>query len=165
MSISTQIAYWALAAIGLTGAVTVVFTRDVARMVLGLGAFLLAVAGWFLYFSQTFLAIAEVFVYVGGVLVLVLFAIMLVQRSEDGSPGLESRHGIDSATAAVGVFVLAFTLLKSIAPSLTGTPQGVSSTALAKMLLGEYLPQFEMAGVLLLAALVAAIVIAGGDDE
>jgi NADH:ubiquinone oxidoreductase subunit 6 (subunit J) len=69
--------FWGLSAVALFGALAVVFVRDVMRMALGLGAFLMAVAGFFAYYGFGFLALAELFVYVGGVLVLVLFAIML----------------------------------------------------------------------------------------
>ena len=70
------------------------FSRDMLRMGLGLGAFLIAVAGMYLYFSMPFLAVAQVFVYVGGVLVLILFAIMLLHTRETGAadPRIQARH-------------------------------------------------------------------------
>ena len=83
--------FWGLSAVALAGALAVVFARDVMRMALGLGAFLMAVAGFFAYYGLGFLALAELFVYVGGVLVLVLFAIMLVQRSGAGAPVTRAR--------------------------------------------------------------------------
>jgi len=86
--------FWALAALALIGALAVVIARDVMRMALGLGAFFLGVAGFFAYYGFGFLALAELFVYVGGVLVLVLFAIMLVHRSPEGGPVLESRWSV-----------------------------------------------------------------------
>jgi hypothetical protein len=49
-----------------------------------LGAFLVAVAGFFVYWGATFLGVVQLFVYIGGVLVLMIFAIMLVHRSPDG---------------------------------------------------------------------------------
>lgn len=171
------LAYWALAAIALVGAVTVVFTRDVTRMALGLGAFLLAVAGWFLYFSQVFLAIAQVFVYVGGVLILVLFAIMLMYRpgsarnaGPDGDPqaeeaGLGSRHDVASFMVALAVGALIAMTLRGVWPGMTELPIPGGTTALAEILLGDLLPHFEAAGLLLLAALVAALVIVGGERE
>lgn len=173
-----MLAYWALAALSLIGAMTVVFTRDVTRMALGLGTFLLAVAGWFLYFSQVFLAIAQVFVYVGGVLILVLFAIMLVHRptrarsagtAEDAGTtdegGLGTRHDIASVMVAFGVFVLVVMSLRSVWPGMTELPVAAGTGALADVLLGGLLPHFEAAGLLLLAALVAALVIVGGERE
>ncbi len=164
MSISMiELVFWMIAAASLLGALTVVFTRDVTRMALGLGVFLLSVAGWFVYFSQTFLAAAQVFVYVGGVLVLVLFAIMLVHRSGAGRPALESRHTIDSIMVAVAVFVLVVSALQDVGSALTVTPLPGSPDAISAALLGPMLPHFEALGVLLLAALAAVIVISGGE--
>lgn len=159
-----QLLFWVLAALAGVGAVTVVLTRDVMRMTLGLGAFLLAVAGFFALFGFGFLALAELFVYVGGVLVLVLFAVMLVHRSEPGSPSIETRHDLLAAIASAGVFGFVSTLLRPIAPALSAV-ENSSAAELGGVLLGELLSHFELAGVLLLAALVAVVAVAGGERE
>lgn len=160
-----QIAFWVLAVFSFAGAATVVFTRDVMRMTLGLGAFFLSVAGWFLYFGHAFLAAAQVFLYAGGVLVLVLFAIMLVHRSEHGAPSLTSRHALDSAVLAAGVGFLVVTSLQDAVPAAPPAGSGAPATPVAEVLLGSLLPHFEVVGVLLLVAIVAAIVIMGGERE
>ncbi len=159
-----DIAFWLLSAISIAGAATAVFTRDVMRLTLGLGVFLLSVAGWFLYFGHAFVAIAQVFVYVGGVLVLILFAIMFLHRSEQGLPELTSRHALDSAVVAVGVAVLVITSLREYVTGQLPTVGGADAE-IGVSLLGAYLPHFEAAGVLLLAALVAAVVIVGGEKR
>lgn len=161
---TTVVLFWALAALAGLGTVTVVLTRDVMRMTLGLGAFLLAVAGFFALFGFGFLALAELFVYVGGVLVLVLFAVMLVHRGEPGSPSLESRHDLLALIACVGVFGFVTLMLRPLAPSL-GSVSPTSVDALGDVLLGELLGHFELAGALLLAALVAVVAVSGGERE
>ncbi len=102
----STIIFIVLGAVMLAGGVAVVFARDTLRMGLGLGAFLVAVAGMYLYFAMPFLAVAQLFVYVGGVLVLILFAVMLLQTTETGEPKLESRHDVGSVFVAGGVFAL-----------------------------------------------------------
>lgn len=161
----TQILFWALAAVAVAGAVTVVLTRDVMRLVLGLGAFLLAVAGFFLYYGATFLAVAQVFLYVGGVLVLVVFAIMLLHRSDRGAPEMDNRHDIGSAMVAVALFVLLVTGLRDAVPSAASIAGGAGIDAVGERLLGSLLPHFEIVGGVLLAALVGVIAIAGGERE
>lgn len=159
-----QAVFWALAALALFGAVTVVATREVMRMALGLGGFLVALAGLFALFGFGFLALAELFVYVGGVLVLVLFAIMLVHREGPGRPRLESRHDPLAAVAAAGVAGLLATMLRYIVPDgVVAARSGVDE--LGRALLGPLLPHFELAGLLLLAALVAVVALNGGDAE
>jgi NADH-quinone oxidoreductase subunit J len=157
--------FWLLSAIALAGAVAVVAVRDVMRMALGLGAFLLAVAGFFAYYGFGFLALAEMFVYVGGVLVLVLFAIMLVHRAGGGEPALENRNQALGLLAAGALSILVFAMLSPLVSVLGAENAGIAPGALAAELLGPQLPQFEVAGVLLLVSLVAVVAIVGGDRK
>ena len=145
-------------------AIVVVLGTDMLRMVMGLAAFLIGVAGMFLYFSMGLLAVVQVFVYVGGVLVLLLFAIMLLQRGESGRPLVESRHDIGSLFVAVGMFALIMLVFSRAWPDMSVTGPGPGLDAVATALLGPMLPQFEAAGVLLLAALVAVLAVVGGKD-
>lgn len=164
MSMMGTAIFWGLAVIAAVGAAAVVLTKDVTRLALGLGAFLLAVAGFFALFGFGFLALAQLFVYVGGVLVLVLFAIMLLHRSVPGMPSLESRHDSLALITCVGLFGFIVLGLKDAVPGLAVSTGGGASE-LGAQLLGPMLPQFELAGGLLLAALVVVIAVAGRDSE
>lgn len=157
--------FYLLAATALFGAAVVVWTREIMRLALGLGILLLATAGLFAYAGFGLLAVAEIFLYVGGVLILFLFAIMLVRRETPGEPRVGTRASVMSVLAAAAVFgTLVFGLngLATTQRDVTGwsTVKGVGES-----LLGTLLPQFELAGVLLLVALVAIVVVAVGDDE
>jgi NADH-quinone oxidoreductase subunit J len=157
---ASEVAFWILTVVCLAGALVVVVTRGMMRMTLGLGAFLLGVAGFFLYYGSPFLAVAQLFVYVGGVLVLILLAIMVLRRDEAGRPELTSK--VDIATALVPIIVFVF-MNQALSP--IGEELGVvigSSDALEDLrmtLLGRMLPQFELVGVLLLAALVVSVAV------
>jgi len=157
--------FWGLSAVAILGALAVVFVRDVMRMALGLGAFLMAVAGFFAYYGFGFLALAELFVYVGGVLVLVLFAIMFVQRTGSGAPLLESR--IDSLTvvSSVAVAAVLFVMVRPLAAAFSVSLPATATQHLSQALLGRLLPQFEAVGLLLLVSLVAVVIIVGGERE
>lgn len=158
MMSATVILFWALAVLAFAGALTVLLTRDVIRLGLGLGAFLLSISGFFAWFGLGFLALAELFVYVGGVLVLALFALMLVHRPQPGSPLLDSRHDVTAAIACVGVFGFGVSMLSSSAQG-PRPGQGAGVDALGDVLLGPMLPQFELVGLLLLVGLVAVVLI------
>jgi NADH:ubiquinone oxidoreductase subunit 6 (subunit J) len=155
--------FWGLSAVAVVGALAVVFARDVLRMALGLGAFFLAVAGFFAYYGFGFLALAELFVYVGGVLVLILFAIMLVHRGEGGAPVLESRFDIVVISAVVAISGMLFAMLRPVTSLFGATGASGTPSELSSLLLGPMLPQFEAIGVLLLAALAAVVLVMGGD--
>lgn len=164
-TLSSVVLLWALAAVALCGALVVVLVREVMRMALGLGAFLLALAGFFAYFGFGFLALAELFVYVGGVLILILFAIMLVHRGEGGTPNLGLRDPFVPAFAAGCASLLLVSMLWSTVPSIGTVTSPGSPAALAKLLTHALLPQFEIAGAMLLAALVVVVLVSGGERE
>lgn len=158
---SGLLTFWLLAAVSLAGACAVVWSRDALRLVLGLGAFLLGVAGFYLYYGMGLLAAAQLFVYVGGVLVLVLFALMLLARDASGRLLAPGRFDIGAAAVAAGLaFVLAWTL-RGVSPLTALAPAADTGAAL----LGPMLPAFELLGGLLLAALVATLVIVGGGER
>jgi NADH:ubiquinone oxidoreductase subunit 6 (subunit J) len=161
------VALAAVSALMLGGAIGVVLVRDVMRLVVALGVFLLGVAGLYLYEGLALLATAQVFLYVGGVLVLLVFAVMVVHRTSGGRVEMATRHDVGSLAIAVGV-----SLMIGLGLSDVGLPlipeAGSAATAgpdAAGVLLGGRIVVFELAGALLLAALVAVLVIVGGRDE
>lgn len=147
----------------LVSAVGTALTRDVVRLVLWLGLFLVSVALAFLALGHPLLSAAQVFVYVGGVLVLVLVALMTVRRGAGDRPVLSTKHDVAAAAIAVSVFVI----LALVGPSPEPThAEALSAPArTAQSLLGSGLVAFELAGVVLLAALLAVLVVVKGVRE
>lgn len=165
MSVDTsQVVFALLSVAAVWGALAIALTREIARLILGLGVFLGAVAGLFLYLEMPVLAVAQVFVYVGGVLVLVVFAIMLLRRSDEGRPELESHHRREGLAASGALFAVVVWSLWGRIPAVVMAP-GAGMGRTADRLLGGLLPAFEFAGVLLLAALLAALTIVGRAEE
>ena len=157
----------AVAVLMLGGAVGVVLVRDVMRLGVALGVFLLGVAGVYLYEGLALLATGQVFLYVGGVLVLLVFAVMVVHRSSGGRAEISTRHDVGSLAIAVGVSLMIGLGLSDVQMPLV--PQAGSAAPAgpdaAGILLGGRIVVFELAGALLLVALVAVLVIVGGRDE
>jgi NADH:ubiquinone oxidoreductase subunit 6 (subunit J) len=160
------VAFGVLAAITVAGALAVLLARETMRLIMGLGAFLLGVAGLYLYYAMPLLAVAQVFLYVGGVLVLFIFAIMALRRGPDGRGSLALTFDLGAAAVAGGLFALLVASLYSLAPSLSEGPAARGTVeAVGTLLLGGLLPQFELAGGLLLVALVAALAVLGREGE
>jgi NADH-quinone oxidoreductase subunit J len=126
---------------------------------------LLAVAGLFAVLGFGFLAVAEIFLYVGGVLVLFLFAIMLVHRPAEGRPALETKPSVLAVLASALLFGILVFALGTSAPNLGGSTIPETAKSVADVLLGDMLPQFEIAGVLLLAALAAVVALMTGGER
>jgi NADH-quinone oxidoreductase subunit J len=162
--VNVSLLWSALAAITLAGAVSVILSRELTRMLLGLGAFLLGIAGLYAYYGFELLSVAELFVYVGGVLVLFLFAITSIGRDREGR-GIERRLDLPALIVSVGVGAVLLVALASALPSATDAISSSVEKA-GDALLGPLLPQFEIVGMLLLAALAAALaVVSGGEDR
>jgi len=154
--------WWGLAALTLAGAAVVLLTREMMRMIIGLGAFLLGIAGLYAWLGFGLLAVAEIFVYVGGVLVLFLLAITAMGRDSD-SRSIARHFDIGAAVISAGLAVVLVLALQGLLPASVPVA-GVTVEKTADALLGGWLPQFEIAGVVLLAGLAAALAIVQGGD-
>lgn len=139
----------------------VVTTRNIIHAALALAFCLSGVAGFYLLLDAPFIAVAQVLIYVGAITVLILFAIMLTAQTVMREP--RGAVGWKLVAGAVALVLFGGVLL----PTLTATSWPISSqpvsdslTYLSHGLLQTYLYPFEIASVLLLAALVGAIVLA-----
>ena len=171
-----QFAFYAFAALTLGGALAVLLTRSVIYAAFFLLLTLLGVAGLFVLTSADFLAIAQIMIYVGGVLVLVIFGVMLTHKPElptdmnsqqPNRIASENRLGVGTgwgvAVLVAGtLFVALYTLLARANFTLLTQPVGWKSTVdtIGKQLMTEYVVPFEIVGMLLLAALVGATYLA-----
>ncbi|GAB4048031.1 NADH-quinone oxidoreductase subunit J family protein [Spirosoma litoris] len=171
-----QLAFYAFASLSLVGALAVLFTRNVLYAAFFLLLTLLGVAGLFVLASADFLAIAQIMIYVGGVLVLVIFGVMLTHKPEAPNDvnsqqpnrivSLNRAGGwagwVLAGLVASGLFGALFTLLMRANFALLNQPVGWKSTVntIGKQLMTEYVVPFEIAGILLLAALVGATYLA-----
>ena len=164
---STQfICFVVLSAVVAIGALGVVLLPSIVYSAFLLGGVFLSVAGLYLLLNASFVAAAQVLVYVGAVNVLILFAIMLVNKKEDlaAIPGLAVRRLISGAVCG-GLFVLLLRVAFTTPWALPGpTPIGEEATIrIGEHLFSDYLLPFELASVLLLMAMIGAIVLARRD--
>ena len=166
---STQlICFLVLGAVVAIGALGVVLLSNIVYSAFLLGGVFMAVAGLYLLLNASFVAAAQVLVYVGAVNVLILFAIMLVNKREDLAPikGLQTRRLISGAVCA-GLFALLVRVVFTTPWSVPG-PAAVGEGATVRIgehLFTDYLLPFELASVLLLMAMIGAIVLARRDVQ
>ena len=161
-----QVAFWILAVISVGAALAVVLLRDVFRAALFLVLYFFVVAGLFVTLNADFLAAAQLLIYVGAVSVLLIFAIMLTREAHQGSPS--NRLKIPASIVALLLCGgMVFSMLRrgtwglAQVPENGQLPSGEPTTlALGKLLFveGGFILPFEIAAVLLLAAVIGAIV-------
>src|SRR3954454_3984817 len=144
------------------GAAGTAFSRNIIYSAWSLLFAFMGVAGLYVFLGADFPAVAQVLIYVGGVLVLILFAIMLTKQiGED--PKLTNAHIRLPAGAVLALItVTTLTYMAFAAPwkTVESPSYDPSSAGLGVAFLTEYLLPFEFASVVLLAALVGAVVIA-----
>jgi len=149
------------------GALGVVLLSNIVYSAFLLCGVFTSIAGLYLLLNADFVAAAQVLIYVGAVNVLILFAIMLVNKREDFRiiPNAWVRQ-VATAVVCVGLFALLGTMVVSTPWTIvatTGAPAESSIVTIAKHFFTDFLLPFELASVFLLMAMVGAIVLARRD--
>lgn len=157
------VAFGVLAALTLGSAGVVALSRNIIHSTIALLGTFLGVAGFYVTLSADFLAAVQILVYVGGTLTLILFAVMLTAKIEDVR---ESNAGLGfgtraAAAAVVGALLVALGTVAARTPwAVRERPQVPATAKLGHAFLDQYLLPFELASVLLLAAMIGAVIIA-----
>ncbi len=157
--------FYIFAAIAVVSAIMVITRRNAVHSAMFLAATLLSVAGVFLSLRAEFLAGVQVIVYVGGILVLFVFVIMLVPSDRVIFERRYNRQGrIALITAAVLIGELVYAVIQgrdafvfpeeTLEPAVEGNSQWVGT-----VLYQNYLLPFEIASILLLVAIIGAVVL------
>ena len=152
----------------LAGAVMTVTRNSAVHSAIWLIVSLLGVAGLYLLQRAEFLFAVQIVLYIGGIMVLFLFVIMLVNLDQAAKERQFNRQWMIAliAVLAVGAQVAYFIYrgqdsFHFAAPLIAGVPAGMGNTEqIADSLFGEYLLPFEIASVLLLVAVVGSVVMA-----
>lgn len=158
----TQWLFGILSFLAIMFALMVVFTRNPVNSVLYLVLTFFCIAGHYLLLNAQFLAVVHIVVYAGAIMVLFLFVIMLMNLNQDTEP---QKTVISKLIAGVAGGLLLFVMVGALRGSekLQLVQMGHSDIGLVKnlgkVLFSEFLFPFEIASVLLLAAMVGAIMI------
>ncbi len=157
---SADLVFYGFALVTVLSGCFVVFSRNVVHAGFALMFTLLGVAGLYAMLGADFLAVTQTVVYIGGILVLVLFAVMMTRVTADRQP----RRGLDRMVPA-GIFaLLLFGLLYKVG---TGTAWPESAPGVAEptvktigvKLMTDYIFPFEFASLVLLVAMIGAAIL------
>lgn len=163
---TAQIIFLVVAAATLGSAFMVVTSRNLIHAALWLVATLFGVAVFYALLNAGFLAVVQVVVYIGAIAILFIFAVMLTRKDmRDQGPQLNSSWWLSAILALVtfGGLVGMLWGWKGMSATVADIPPGfdtVNALADALILPNAYVLPFEVASILLLAALVGAVYIA-----
>ncbi|KAM3090767.1 NADH-quinone oxidoreductase subunit J [Phormidesmis sp. 146-35] len=157
------VSFGILAVMMLGSAFGVVLLNNVVYSAFLLAGVFISISGLYLLLNADFVAAAQILIYVGAVNVLILFAIMLVNKRQDfvTVPRIWIRQ-VATAVVCVGIFALLGTMVVTTPWAIsTAMPAGDASIVkIALHLFSDFLLPFELASVLLLMALIGAVVLA-----
>lgn len=166
-----DLVFYLLAALTLVSGLAVATSRNIVHSAFALIFALVGVAGLYLQVAADFLAVLQILVYVGGITVVILFAVMLTRKISDATGSNPAMNRPAAALASAGVLVvLLFLILNTDWPTRGIVDFQPVTSDLGHALLSKYLLPFELVSLLLLGALIGAVVIArkevrGGNDE
>jgi NADH-quinone oxidoreductase subunit J len=153
------------AVLAVVSAVLVILQKNAMHSVLYLAFTVLAIAGVFFTLQAEYLGAIQILVYGGGIVVLYIFVIIIVNLKEVVP---ERRKLLPKlfiiVTPALLLAQIALVVFRNRYAVAAGSGQGLDLAALAEMLLTTYLVPFEMASILLLAVLIGAVIIARKRD-
>jgi len=162
-SLPAQIAFYSLAALTLIPALFVVRTRNVVHAGFWLLPCFIGVAGFYAALEAHFFFVVQLLIYAGAIMILILFALMLTRDAMNPNVPQTNRMGFGAGLLCAALGLTAAAML-----ARQGWPVGGSSPSdaatqtkeLGLALIGLYAVPFEVASLLLLAALIGAIVLA-----
>jgi len=153
----TEFLFWVFAAVAVIPGVAILIARDIVRQAFWLLASLSGFAGLYLWLGADFLGFTQVIVYIGGILILFLFGVMLTQKAD---VPLKEEPGWDRVFPGVlaGAFTTAILLYVALATPWNLTPRAADDTveAIGGKVMSTFILPFEVVSVLLLVALVGA---------
>jgi NADH-quinone oxidoreductase subunit J len=167
--VAQNIFFYAFAAAIVFAALRVVTSQNVVHAALWLVAVLAGVSAQYVLLAAEFVAATQVLVYIGAVMVLFLFGIMLTRTRIGRDQNLTHKHWWGGAITALVLFgVIAYALIDAFgwtktplpADTRVATVNGSNTATVSDAIFSTYLLPFEAISVLLLAALVGAIVLA-----
>ncbi|MDZ7699669.1 MAG: NADH-quinone oxidoreductase subunit J [Deltaproteobacteria bacterium] len=148
--------------ITVSGACMAVFCRSLVRALVGLIGAMFGVAGMYLLLASPLIAFMQILVYVGGVCVLIFFAIMLTSSPSEAKAWQRRTKGtyIRGTLAALAPAGILSWIIIRYPPESLLIPKRISVVALGEGLLQQYLLPFELISVILFVAMAGAVFLA-----
>ncbi len=153
-----DLVFYLLALLTVGSAAVVAFSRNVVYAAFSLMGTFLGAAGLYVFLAADFVAVVQVLIYVGGILVLMVFAVMLTHRIEDVQVSNRSVGTLPALlVVGAGAAILGYAVVTTPWRTAEPVPAEATTRIIGDLFLGDYLLPFELASVVLLAALIGAV--------
>jgi NADH-quinone oxidoreductase subunit J len=162
--VATTFFFYLLSGLAVLGGVLVITRKNAVHSALALILTLLALAGLYLMLYAPFVAGVQIILYAGGIMVLFLFVIMLVNLEHSEKEDQFNHQwvaGVLAAAALSGLFLATYVTGRALFPQrVLQLPEQSNTQSVAVLLYGNYMFRFEIASLLLLVAIIGAVVMA-----
>jgi NADH-quinone oxidoreductase subunit J len=162
--VATTFFFYLLSGLAVLGGILVITRKNAVHSALALILTLLALAGLYLMLYAPFVAGVQIILYAGGIMVLFLFVIMLVNLEHSEKEDQFNHQwvaGVLAAAALGGLFLATYVKGQALFPQrVLQLPEQSNTQRVAVLLYGDYMFSFEIASLLLLVAIIGAVVMA-----
>jgi NADH-quinone oxidoreductase subunit J len=161
------ILFYVFAALTLLPAFVVVFSRSLIYAAFSLLFTFMGIAGLYVLLSADFIAVAQIMVYIGGIMILLVFGVMLTRRATDielSTGVMKTLPALIIVGFALGTLVVVLTGANWVQVDYQPQIQG-TALELGELLMTTFILPFEVAGILLLVAVMGAALIARKPEE
>jgi NADH:ubiquinone oxidoreductase subunit 6 (subunit J) len=160
-----DLAFWVLSVLLVGSALAVVLSKNLFHAVLWLALALTGTAGIFLLLNAEFLAAVQLLLYAGGIITVVVFAIVVTERLIGERLSQTNRGVVSGALVSGGLLAIIVSTLMQRQLPLTPLPQPSDLTVvLGKQVLTTFVLPFELLALLMLVAMLGAIYFARPED-
>ena len=159
------VAFWSLAVVLVGSALAVVLSKNLFHSVLWLALALTGTAGVFLLLEAEFLAAVQLLLYAGGVVTIVVFAIVVTARLVGERISQTNRHITAGAMMSIALVALVVNAISRQPLATAAQPlTGDVTRTIGESVLTRFVLPFELLGVLMLAAMLGAVYFARPED-
>jgi len=160
-----EITFWFIAGLTIISAVMVVFSKKLLNSAIALLFTLFGVAGLYVFLWADFLAAVQVVVYIGGILILIIFGIMLTNRITTVHISHSSIQRGYGGMVVVGLMgFLGWMIVRTPWLQKQAMEPEQTVATIGRLLLTDYLMPFEVTSVLLLGALIGAATLSRAEE-
>jgi NADH-quinone oxidoreductase subunit J len=156
----SQVIFYFFAAMTVISACIVVFARSLIYSAFGLLFTFFGVAALYVFLGADFIAAAQLVIYVGGILILLLFGVMLTHKLYDLNLKTETYQFFPSLLTALAVFAtLLYVMMKTTWHNPGMRPDNPTTADIGVLFMKDFILPFEIASIFLLVALIGAAMI------
>lgn len=160
-----EITFWFIAGLTVVSAVMVVYSKKLLNSAIALLFTLFGVAGLYVFLWADFLVAVQVVVYIGGILILIIFGIMLTNRITTVHISHSNiQQGYGGIIVAILMGFLGWMIVKTPWLQQKALEPEQTVATIGRLILTDYLMPFEVASILLLGALIGAATLSRSEE-